>query len=119
MPTAQSFYYETIAWVTRVGTLPSAGSSRAPLSRIVTHITTAISRWCLESYRSKIHFYSWRKEQSLILDFIANFAVAYLLRFDVTPMRLYVDRILETGASICVRNAILFGSTRYTPYSYT
>ena len=119
MPTAQSFYYETIAWVTRVGTLPSAGSSRAPLSRIVTHITTAISRWCLESYRSKIHFYSWRKEQSLILDFIANFAVAYLLRFDVTPMRLYVDRILETGASICVRNAILFGSIRYTPYSYT
>ena len=108
MPTAQSFSYDAISWVTRVGTLPSAGSSRAPLSRIVSHIRTAISRWSLESYRSEIHFYCWRKEQSLIVDFTRNFAGAYLLRFDVTPMRLYVGRILETGANIFLMGDVLF-----------
>ena len=110
MPNEQSVPYDAISRGCLVGALPSSGSSSAPVSRSVTHVRTPISLWRLEIYLTKIHYFPRSMGELSILDFIRNCALAYLIRFDATPIRVYVDRILETCAKICAMGAVLSGS---------
>ena len=82
---------DSLRFMLKVGTLPSAGGARPPLAGIVSHLTTTVGFWVVNFWRNRCFFLYQYKEAELFLEVVKRYALGLRISWDSTPMRTWVN----------------------------